>query len=327
MKTNFQSLHKQALEIATSYRRAESELISILQKIDECRGFREMGYKSLFDYSTQALKLSESVTFNLIAIARKSKEVPKLQEMIQDQTVSISNARMITPVLNLENQEKWLSAAASLSKRQLEKEIAKAHPEAQVREQSRYVSENRLEMRLGVSEELHDEFKRVQDLVSSQMGKAVNMEEALKVALKYYIEKNDPLVKASRVAAKNKARNQAQGDGAGEGDVRVQSQTQSQARKSVEHRSTENAITPVPGQVQISRPNLKNKRFIPSKLEQAILLRDHGRCSYQMPNGKRCSERRWLDIHHIVPLSLGGQTTLDNLKLVCRGHHQVLHHP
>jgi hypothetical protein len=103
MKNSFKILHEKALQCVASYLRAESDMISVLREIDDCNGFREMGYKSLFEYATQELKLSESVSYNLIAIARKSREVPKLQEMIQAKEISVSNARMIVPVLTPRN--------------------------------------------------------------------------------------------------------------------------------------------------------------------------------------------------------------------------------
>jgi hypothetical protein len=84
------------------------------QEIDECRAYRELGFKSLFEYATQGLGLSESVSYNFITIARKSKEVPKLQEMIRKQEITVSNARAIAPVLTFENQDKWLPSAAVL---------------------------------------------------------------------------------------------------------------------------------------------------------------------------------------------------------------------
>src|SRR5262249_53985260 len=121
MKNQFQVLHEKALQISKSYLQAESELIEVLQQIDRCRCYRELGYKSLFEYSTRGLKLSESVTYNLITIARKSVEVPQLQKMIKDREISVSNARMIAPVLTVENQDSWLSKASTLSKRELEK--------------------------------------------------------------------------------------------------------------------------------------------------------------------------------------------------------------
>jgi hypothetical protein len=295
MKTTFQTLHEKALQITKTYLRAESDLISILQSIDDCRGYRELGHRSLYEYSTQALGLSEAVSLNLITIARKAKEVPKLQEMLQKQEITISNARTVAPVLTSENQEKWLATAATSSKRELEKEISKEFPQAQVREQARYVSEKRLELKLGISEELHEILKHVQDLVSTQEGKAVNLEETLREALTFYIEKKDPVEKAYRAEAR-----------------------------------AEKIKTPVLEQARVGKnagPSLSsNPRFIPAQLIHAIRRRDQGQCSYRSPQGVRCLQRRWIEVHHILPLALGGQNTLENLKLICRGHHQVLHH-
>lgn len=299
MKTSFKVLHEKALQITQSYLKAESDLISILQEIDDSRGYREMGYKSLFEYATQSLGLSESVSFNLITIARKSREVPRLQEMIQKQEITVSNARMIAPVLNKDNQDRWLSSAAELSKRELEKEIAKEFPEKLVQEGTRYVSEKCIELKLGISEDVHGLLKRVQDLVSSQGGRAANLEETLRAALELYVEKRDPMEKAKRAESKFGPL----------GLVTAESELQK----------------PVPGQVEPGRAHA-NSRFIPARLEHAVRLRDQGQCAHQSVQGVRCSERRWLDIHHIKPLSDGGETTLENLTLLCRGHHQVIHH-
>ncbi|MFL5813687.1 MAG: hypothetical protein ACJ763_08925, partial [Bdellovibrionia bacterium] len=85
MTKSFTVLHERAIQISKAYLKAESDLIAVLQQIDDCKGYREIGHKSLFEYATQALGLSESISYNLITIARKSREVPKLQEMIRDQ--------------------------------------------------------------------------------------------------------------------------------------------------------------------------------------------------------------------------------------------------
>ncbi|MFL5813166.1 MAG: HNH endonuclease, partial [Bdellovibrionia bacterium] len=209
-----------------------------------------------------------------------------------DQKVSISNARMIAPILNSNNQERWLSAAASLSKRVLEKEIAKEHPKTIIQEQTRFISENRLELKVGISEKLEENLRRVQNMISSQVGTPVDIEETLQELVEFYIQKNDPVEKAKRL------------------ESRTSPQRVKQASK------------PVPGQVKA----LVNPRYIPAQLKRAVLLRDQNQCSYVTPNGTRCLERRWLDIHHVRPLAEGGQTSFENLKLICRGHHQMLHH-
>src|ERR1700723_577984 len=127
-----ESLHKQALSFAKSYLTAESDLISVLQEIDVCRGYRDLGYKSLFEYGVAALGLSEAVTYNLITVARKSREVPMLQAKLREGAITLSNAKQIAPVLTPESQEKWISAATTLSRRELEKEIAKENPKLAV---------------------------------------------------------------------------------------------------------------------------------------------------------------------------------------------------
>ncbi len=299
MKTSFNVLHERAVQISKTYLKAESDLIAILQEVDDCKGFRELGFKSLFDYATQSLGLSESVSFNFITIARKSREVPKLQEMIQKQEISVSNARMIAPVLTIDNQDRWLSIAAELSKRELEKEIAKEFPERQVQEHTRYVSEKLIELKIGISEDSYELLKRVQDLVSSQSGNAASLEETLRAALELYVEKKDPVEKAKRVQERTQAK-------------------EFQDTKAVPGQADANANADTDAK--------KNLRFIPAKLEHAIMLRDQGQCTFHSVDGKRCLEKRWLDIHHVQPLSQGGQTTFENLRLVCRGHHQVLHH-
>ncbi len=50
-----------------------------------------------------------------------------------------------------------------------------------------------------------------------------------------------------------------------------------------------------------------------------------GQCTHIDENGERCSARRHLDIHHIIPKSLGGPDTLENLTLLCSGHHRAHH--
>jgi len=38
------------------------------------------------------------------------------------------------------------------------------------------------------------------------------------------------------------------------------------------------------------------------------------------PNGRRCGERRFLEFHHDDPWGVGGQPTIDRVRLLCRAH-------
>ena len=69
----------------------------------------------------------------------------------------------------------------------------------------------------------------------------------------------------------------------------------------------------------ISRPK---SRHIPAALRAFILKRDDHRCSYVANDGTRCLARHNLQIDHIVPFSIGGETTESNLRTLCASHNQ-----
>jgi hypothetical protein len=60
-------------------------------------------------------------------------------------------------------------------------------------------------------------------------------------------------------------------------------------------------------------------RTVPRRLRRALERRDRG-CRFP-----GCSTRQFVDAHHIWHWSAGGPTELDNLILVCRFHHTLLH--
>jgi Domain of unknown function (DUF222) len=63
----------------------------------------------------------------------------------------------------------------------------------------------------------------------------------------------------------------------------------------------------------------KTSRVIPAWLRRQVEQRDGFRCTF--PN---CGSRRGTDAHHVVPWP-HGPTDVDNLTLVCRTHHRLVH--
>lgn len=50
-------------------------------------------------------------------------------------------------------------------------------------------------------------------------------------------------------------------------------------------------------------------------------VRDDGRCAFVGTRG-RCTERGFLEFHHVVPFADGGTAVADNIQLRCRAHNQ-----
>jgi 5-methylcytosine-specific restriction endonuclease McrA len=63
-------------------------------------------------------------------------------------------------------------------------------------------------------------------------------------------------------------------------------------------------------------------RYIPQEIRREVWKRDGGECGYRAPDGRRCQERGGIEIDHRIPFSLGGESTVENLQLLCRTHNQ-----
>ena len=64
----------------------------------------------------------------------------------------------------------------------------------------------------------------------------------------------------------------------------------------------------------------RTKRLVTPALRIAVMARDL-HCVF--PGCDRASS--WCDVHHLIPWSKGGPTSLENLVLLCRHHHTLVH--
>ena len=63
----------------------------------------------------------------------------------------------------------------------------------------------------------------------------------------------------------------------------------------------------------------RKTRTVPVAIKRALKARDRG-CAFP-----GCRNRRFVDAHHIEHWSAGGDTSLDNLVLLCSRHHRLVH--
>ncbi len=63
----------------------------------------------------------------------------------------------------------------------------------------------------------------------------------------------------------------------------------------------------------------RKARTVPAPIRRALKSRDHG-CRFP-----GCTHARFVDAHHIHHWANGGETSLDNLVLLCRRHHRLVH--
>ncbi|MBI4403278.1 MAG: HNH endonuclease [Deltaproteobacteria bacterium] len=68
-----------------------------------------------------------------------------------------------------------------------------------------------------------------------------------------------------------------------------------------------------------SVPNTQAKA-IPAAIKHQVNQRDQGQC--QIP---QCTNTRFIDFHHIQPISKRGDHQLENIITLCASHHKMMH--
>ena len=63
----------------------------------------------------------------------------------------------------------------------------------------------------------------------------------------------------------------------------------------------------------------RKTRTVPTAIKRALKARDRG-CTFP-----GCRHERFVDAHHVRHWSAGGETSLDNLMLLCSRHHKLVH--
>ncbi len=64
----------------------------------------------------------------------------------------------------------------------------------------------------------------------------------------------------------------------------------------------------------------RKSRIIPTAISRAVRARDNNCCTFP-----GCRNRRFLNCHHVEHWTNGGETSLDNLMLLCTKHHALVH--
>ncbi len=72
---------------------------------------------------------------------------------------------------------------------------------------------------------------------------------------------------------------------------------------------------------QRPRGTISRSRRIPSAVRRAVWTRDNGQCAFIGTEG-RCTERGFLEFHHVIPFADRGAAIVDNTQLRCRAHNQ-----
>ena len=68
----------------------------------------------------------------------------------------------------------------------------------------------------------------------------------------------------------------------------------------------------------------KGERAVSAAAQHQVATKDQVQCTF-VTHGKRCENRRFLHLHHKLPVAMGGTSSPENLTTLCSVHHKFIH--
>jgi hypothetical protein len=305
--------------LAGKEREATVELVAHLAALDARPAlFAATGHGSLFTYCTEVLRLSEDATCNRIQAARACRDFPVVFEALASGAMSLTCVRMLRPHLTPENHEAVLAKACGRSRRAIEALIAELAPRPDVPSSVRKLPtatpaptlaspqpappisapQPPITTRRPIIETTSPERYRVQFTIGKASHDKLRRLQAL---LRREIPDGDPgaIVDRALTLLLEKVEKTKLGGAAKPRPRPIRPGADSQLRTPV-----------VPS------------RDLPRDVKRGAWRRDGGQCAFVSGDGHRCTERAFLEFHHILPYALGGLATVENISLRCRRHNQ-----
>jgi hypothetical protein len=270
------------------------------------------GYSSLFTYCTQALHLAEGAAYNRIEAARAARRFPAILTALEEGAVTLTTVRLVAPHLTMANCQDVLARVRHKGKREIEELVASLHPLPPVSSTIRKLPESRqvlLEPIPVASTELAAQPSP--PVITPALRMAPRSMETPLAPERYKLQftiSRDTHDKLRRVQAL--ARHAIpSGDPA-----EIFDRALTLLLQDLERRRCAAVLSP-----RAARETVGGSRHIPASVKRSVWRRDEGRCAHIGREG-RCTERGFLEYHHVRPHAVGGAATTANIELRCRAH-------
>ena len=346
-------LLKLTLNAAKTEKEATLALLDYLIEIDTRRLYATVNAcSSLFDYLVKELGFSHPAAAERVNTVRLIRAVPPVKQHLETGKLTLTSAAQIQRfvhaeqkvdprrrAVSTEEKTKVVEACLGKSKREVEKTLfEKLSEPARIltQEKVRAITSSRSEIKFTVSDDTLEKLKQLKDLVGDQSLEKI-FDQALDSLLVSEKKKRGVTPKQSAVSTKkNKPPKKSTPKMKTENHA-ARSRPADQVTAKTDSVIFADQFTPdrpdqtITAKTEIS-PSLKLKlilalkptlstRFIPIGLKRFVFARSKGKCEFVDPRTKtRCESTFRLQIDHVIPLALGGETKTSNLRHLCSAH-------
>jgi hypothetical protein len=298
---------------ASGEKQATAQLVAHLAELDARGLYAGLGFSSLFTYACEVLHLSEHETYNRIEAARLARKFPVVLDLLGEGQVNLTTLRLLAPHLTPDNHGDLLAAATHKRKREVEELVARVAPKPDVASSVR---------KLPVRHEPAPLLPAVaaaatsaSPLVLGPPAPAPRRSVVAPLALDRYqvtitvsAETRDKLRRLQDLLRHSIPN----GDPAQIVDRALTLLLKEEMRRKC-------SATSKPRQ---AKPLAPHSRHIPAAVNRAAHAQDEGSCSFVGKNGRRCSERAFIQRDHVKPYGAMGEAVVGNIRLLCFRHNQ-----
>ncbi len=284
------------LALGAQERVCVADILAHLAEVDRRKMYVADGFASLFRYAVEHLHMTEAAAGHRITAARLLARFPRIHAMVASGALHAAGLELLSPHLTDDNHEELLAAACGQSKRAIEELLAARSPRPDV-------------LPLIVAEPATGNAQAPPSPAAPAAPAGTTRPlSADSFAITFTIDRACK-AKLDRAQALLSHRVPS-------GDVGAIINLALDALLT-EVRKQRFAVTDEPRKGRARKPGT---RYIPAEEKRAVWQRDGERCAFVSESGRRCTEIRFLELHHVAPHGMGGDPVADNLQILCRVH-------
>ncbi len=274
-------------------RSALSVVLHHLREVDRRRLYSKLKYKSLFDYAVKHQKYSEGGAARRISAMKTLKELPELAAKIDDGSLNLTNIGMARSFFAQEKKagtnEAPRTAAAKLAVFEKLENVSKV--------QALAILESETGLRMKAVESYRDLGDGTVEMKSIVTKEAHEIGERLKglLAHSHPNMSNGELIEMALKALQEKVDPLAKA-------------------KRVANKKEKAEVTTPASKQRVNSPS-KTPGDVPAAVSNPVWIRDDGKCA-------NCGSFSAIQEEHVVAVALGGESTVENVKLLCRSCNQ-----
>ena len=282
-------------------------VLAHLREIERRRLFCDLGFPSLFAYAVEKLGYSHDQAFRRITAMRLLKELPELREKLESGILTLTNLSMAATLfrrekqMTVEQKREFLKKLENRSSRETEQIIAAASPRPHTPDRVKPTSENSVEIRFTAPAELLEKIDRLKGLLA-HAHPGISLAELFEKLADLGLKEWDPGKPPKR-----------------ERKTRETSPEASKDKPPHMANNTNQPNQPERGPLGSTKTKqwspIRNERTISITMKRGVWKRDQGKC-------QNCDSKYALEVDHIRPIALGGDSSPENLRLLCKSCNQ-----